>query len=481
MEAIFAGIAEYIYIPIIILIIITGILYTIKLHGLQFRKSGKALKLMVSKSKGNGEISTFGALCVSLSATIGTGNIIGVASALIIGSKASVDGGGGPGALFWMAIISLFGLATKYSEGYLAIKFRRVMDNGEVIGGPFAYIEYGMGKKFKPLAKTFALFGAIACAIGIGTMTQSNGITSAFTNIIKTDTVFTFLGNDITTIQLIMGILVTFFAALVLIGGIKSITKVCEYVVPFMAVLYILICILIICINITSVPNALKEIIVMAFNPASIIGGTAGYTISRAITSGVQKGIFANEAGLGSTPIALAESQNDDPVKEGLISMGGMIVTIVICIFTGLIIVLTGAYKQGLSGLAISNYAFQVGLPFPPIISSILLLLCITFFAFTTIIGWHLYGQKCLAYLTNNNKIMEKVYLFIFLIAVLIGSFLKVNIIWNLADIFNALMAIPNLIALICLHKVVSKETIDVVYVKDEKINDENQESDSKE
>ena len=479
MEAIFAGIAEYIYIPIIILIIITGILYTIKLHGLQFRKSGKALKLMVSKSKGNGEISTFGALCVSLSATIGTGNIIGVASALIIGSKASVDGGGGPGALFWMAIISLFGLATKYSEGYLAIKFRRVMDNGEVIGGPFAYIEYGMGKKFKPLAKTFALFGAIACAIGIGTMTQSNGITSAFTNIIKTDTVFTFLGNDITTIQLIMGILVTFFAALVLIGGIKSITKVCEYVVPFMAVLYILICILIICINITSVPNALKEIIVMAFNPASIIGGTAGYTISRAITSGVQKGIFANEAGLGSTPIALAESQNDDPVKEGLISMGGMIVTIVICIFTGLIIVLTGAYKQGLSGLAISNYAFQVGLPFPPIISSILLLLCITFFAFTTIIGWHLYGQKCLAYLTNNNKIMEKVYLFIFLIAVLIGSFLKVNIIWNLADIFNALMAIPNLIALICLHKVVSKETIDVVYVKDEKINDENQESDS--
>ncbi len=481
MEAIFAGIAEYIYIPIIILIIITGILYTIKLHGLQFRKSGKALKLMVSKSKGNGEISTFGALCVSLSATIGTGNIIGVASALIIGSKASVDGGGGPGALFWMAIISLFGLATKYSEGYLAIKFRKVMDNGEVIGGPFAYIEYGMGKKFKPLAKTFALFGAIACAIGIGTMTQSNGITSAFTNIIKTDTVFTFLGNDITTIQLIMGILVTFFAALVLIGGIKSITKVCEYVVPFMAVLYILICILIICINITSVPNALKEIIVMAFNPASIIGGTAGYTISRAITSGVQKGIFANEAGLGSTPIALAESQNDDPVKEGLISMGGMIVTIVICIFTGLIIVLTGAYKQGLSGLAISNYAFQVGLPFPPIISSILLLLCITFFAFTTIIGWHLYGQKCLAYLTNNNKIMEKVYLFIFLIAVLIGSFLKVNIIWNLADIFNALMAIPNLIALICLHKVVSKETIDVVYVKDEKINDENQESDSKE
>ena len=312
-------------------------------------------------------------------------------------------------------------------------------------------------------------------------MTQSNGITSAFTNIIKTDTVFTFLGNDITTIQLIMGILVTFFAALVLIGGIKSITKVCEYVVPFMAVLYILICILIICINITSIPNALKEIIVMAFNPASIIGGTAGYTISRAITSGVQKGIFANEAGLGSTPIALAESQNDDPVKEGLISMGGMIVTIVICIFTGLIIVLTGAYKQGLSGLAISNYAFQVGLPFPPIISSILLLLCITFFAFTTIIGWHLYGQKCLAYLTNNNKIMEKVYLFIFLIAVLIGSFLKVNIIWNLADIFNALMAIPNLIALICLHKVVSKETIDVVYVKDEKINDENQESDSKE
>ncbi len=466
MNEVLLKISSYIYIPIIILIIITGFLYTFKLRGIQFRRIGKALKLMISKTKGNGEVSSFGALCISLSATIGTGNIIGVASALIISSSIAGNSGGGPGALFWMALISLIGLATKYSEGFLAIKYRRILDNGEVIGGPFAYIEYGMGAKFKFLAKLFALFGAVACAIGIGTMTQSNGITSAFTNIFETEVIFNIFGSPVTSIQLVIGILITFFASLVLIGGVKSISKVCEYIVPFMAVLYILVCLLILCINITAVPNAFKEIVVGAFNPASIAGGVGGYTIYRAVTAGVQKGIFANEAGLGSTPIALAESQIDDPVKEGLISMGGMIVTIIICVMTGLIIVLTGAYNQGLNGLNISNYAFQTGLPFPPIISSIILLFCITFFAFTTIIGWNLYGAKCLAYLTNNNKIAEKIYLAIFLIAVLFGSFLKVEIIWSLADICNALMAIPNLIALIFLNKQVSKETIDIEYNK---------------
>lgn len=466
MDEIFQNIANIIYIPIIILIIITGIIYTVRLKGLQFREVFKALKLMVQKKKGNGEISTFGALCVSLSATIGTGNIIGVASALVIGSNASVDGGGGPGALLWMAIISLIGLSTKYSEGFLAIKYRKINEDGSVIGGPFAYIEYGMGPKWKWLAKIFAFFGALACAIGIGTMTQSNGITAAFNNVFHSEVLFTFLGSPVTVIQLVMGILITFFVAMVLIGGIKSITKVCEYIVPFMAILYILICLAIIVLNIKAVPSAFYTIVVGAFNPGSIAGGAIGYTITRALTSGVQKGIFAHEAGLGSTPIALAESQNNNAIAEGLISMGGMIVTILICIATGLIIVVTGAYNQGLSGLDISNYAFTQGLGFNPTVSSVLLLLCITFFAFTTIIGWHLYGQKCLEYLTGGSKIANKIYLGLYLIAVLIGAFLKVNIIWSLADICNALMAIPNLIALIALSREVSHNTCMILYDK---------------
>lgn len=476
MNEILQKISSIIYIPIIILIILCGVLFTIKLKGIQFRKSFKAMKLMISKSKGQGQVSTFGALCISLSATIGTGNIIGVASALIIGTNASVDGGGGPGALFWMSIISILGLTTKYAEGFLAIKYRKSNPDGTTFGGPFAYIEYGMGSKWKPLAIAFSIFGMLACALGIGTMTQSNGIVSAFNNVFTTPTIFNLFGNDITLIQLIVGIIITLLASIVLIGGVKSISKVCEYIVPFMAVIYILICLIILGINITSLPEAFVIIFKGAFNPAAIAGGAIGYTISRAITSGVQRGIFANEAGLGSTPIALAESQNDDPVREGLISMGGMIVTIIICIMTGLVIVVTGAYNQGLSGIDISNYAFQEGLGFSPKFASILLLLSISFFAFTTIIGWHIYGKECVNYLTNDNKVAEKIYLVIYLIAVFIGAYLKVNIIWSLADIFNALMAIPNLIALIALRNIVSKETCDVIYLKEEQ-SDTNQES----
>ncbi len=444
---------KYWYYPIIVLIFFTGVLLTIKLRGIQFRKTGKALKLMVKdNSQGSGEVSTFGALCISLSATIGTGNIIGVASALAIG---------GAGALFWMIIVSLLGLSTKYAEGFLAVKYRKVTEEGKIIGGPYAYIEYGLGNKWIPLAKAFALFGAIAAILGIGTMTQSNGITDSFVGLIGTVKTFSLFGHQISLVAIIVGVILTILVTLVLIGGIKRISKVCEYIVPIMAALYVLICMLIIFINIRHIPFAFKEIFRLAFNTKAALGGTMGYVITKAITSGVSKGIFANEAGLGSTPIALASGKTNDPVKQGLISMGGMIVTIVICLMTGLVVTVTNAYSQGLEGINITLFAFKNGLGFNMTISSLLLLLCIVFFAFTTIIGWNLYGMKCIAYLTNNNAIASRLYLAVYILMVFLGSFLRVGVIWTIADVANALMAIPNLIALIMLSTKVKEETLD--------------------
>ena len=444
---------NYWYYPIILLIFITGVILTIKLKGIQFTKGFKSLKLMLKDKSGSetkGEVSTFGALCISLSATIGTGNIVGVATALAIG---------GAGALFWLIIASILGLATKYAEGYLAIKYRKIEDDGSVVGGPFAYIEYGLGKNYKPLAKSFALFGAVAAIMGIGTMTQANGISDAFTSLVNIDKGINIYGYSINIVSVIIGIIIALFTTLVLVGGIKRISKVCEYVVPIMAVLYVLICLTIILLNITSLPMAFLTIIKMAFSFKALGGGAMGYVITKALSAGVQKGIFANEAGLGSTPIALATAKNNDPINQGLISMGGMIVTIIICVMTGLVVTLTNAYSQGLEGINITNYAFTVGLGFNHTVSSFLLLLCIVFFAFTTIIGWHLYGMKCLNYLTNKKKTISYIYLVIYIIMVFLGSCLKVNVIWKIADIANSLMAIPNLIALIMLSKKVSIDT----------------------
>ena len=450
-----AWLEKYWYYPIIVLIIFTGVLLTIRLRGIQFRKTGKALKLMLKdNASGSGEVSTFGALCISLSATIGTGNIIGVASALTIG---------GAGALFWLIVVSILGLSTKFAEGFLAVKYRR-MENGAIIGGPYAYIEYGLGEKWKILAKAFAFFGAVAAILGIGTMTQSNGIVDSFQNVFHNPATIKIFGFDLSIVSIIVAIIVTLLATLVLIGGIKRISKVCEYIVPIMAVLYVLICLLIILINVKALPQACLDILKLAFKPQAFLGGALGYTIGKAITSGVSKGIFANEAGLGSTPIALASSQNNDPVKQGLISMGGMMVTIIICLMTGLVVTITKAYTLNLEGIHITLSAFKNGLGFGDMISSILLLLCIVFFAFTTIIGWNLYGMKCIHYLTHNHKFASTIYLILYLTAVFVGCFLRVKVIWDIADVANALMAIPNLIALILLSKKVQKETLDYDY-----------------
>lgn len=450
--------------PLILLIIIAGIYLTIRVRGLQVRHLGKALKFMVKNEEGGeGEVSSFGALCTALSATIGTGNIVGVATAIAAG---------GPGALFWMIAAAFFGMATKYTEGFLAIKYRTIDDDGHVLGGPFYYIENGMGRNWKWLAKLFAIFGVFAGLLGIGTITQINGITSAVQNFFDpavSHVAFTIGGISYSWALVIVGIIVTVCTALVVIGGIKRISNVSQVIVPFMAVLYVLFALMLIVCNITKVPEAIVEIVQGAFGFGDGISGIramAGGVLGAMMASmqkGVARGIFSNEAGLGSAPIAAAAAKTKDTVRQGLVSMTGTFIdTIIICTMTGLSIVIAGSWaKEGLEGVAITTDAFQSGLPFPDVVSSFVLMICLTFFAFTTILGWDYYSERCLEYLSNRNKSLVKAYRWIYVLAVFIGPYLTVKAVWTIADIFNGLMAIPNVIALIALGGIVAKETND--------------------
>lgn len=450
--------------PLILLIIIAGIYLTIRVRGLQVRHLGKALKFMVKNEEGGeGEVSSFGALCTALSATIGTGNIVGVATAIAAG---------GPGALFWMMVAAFFGMATKYTEGFLAIKYRTIDDDGHVLGGPFYYIENGMGRNWKWLAKLFAIFGVFAGLLGIGTITQINGITSAVQNFFDpavSHVAFTIGGISYSWALVIVGIIVTVCTALVVIGGIKRISNVSQVIVPFMAVLYVLFALMLIVCNITKVPEAIVEIVQGAFGFGDGISGIramAGGVLGAMMASmqkGVARGIFSNEAGLGSAPIAAAAAKTKDTVRQGLVSMTGTFIdTIIICTMTGLSIVIAGSWaKEGLEGVAITTDAFQSGLPFPDVVSSFVLMICLTFFAFTTILGWDYYSERCLEYLSNRNKSLVKAYRWIYVLAVFIGPYLTVKAVWTIADIFNGLMAIPNVVALIALGGIVAKETND--------------------
>ena len=443
-------------IPLIVLIMAVGIFLTFRLRLLQIFHLPKALKFMFqNENGGKGEISSFAALCTALSATIGTGNIVGVATAIGVLS-------GGPGALLWMWIAALLGMATKFSEGFLAIKYRRMDADGHVCGGPFYYIEYGMGKKWKWLAKVFAFFGACVGLFGIGTFSQVNGISSAvqaFFDPKKEHTVNIF-GTDYTWAVIISGLLITIFAALVIIGGIKRISSISQVVVPFMAVVYIVACLSLIVINIQRLPHAVALIFEQAFSFKAVAGGSLP-TMFIAIQKGVARGIFSNEAGLGSAPIAAAAAQTKEPVRQGLVSMTGTFIdTIVICTLTGLSIVLTGAWQvDGLEGVQVTTYAFQNGLPLPKELSAFVLMLCLVFFAFTTILGWDYYSERCLEYLSGGRMKYVKVYRWIYILAVFIGPYMTVSAVWTIADIFNGLMALPNMIALFALSGVVVKET----------------------
>lgn len=441
-------------VPLIVLILAVGIFLTIRLRGLQLSKLPKALKYMVkNEEEGEGEVTSFGALCTALSATIGTGNIVGVATAICTG---------GPGALFWMWMAAFFGMATKYSEGLLAVKYR-VFDkkDNHALGGPFYYIENGMGSKWKWLAKIFAFFGLGVGLLGIGTITQVNGIASAVNNFFDANNKWTvtIFGASYSWTVVIAAIVVSVCVALVVIGGVKRIASVSQIIVPFMAVIYIVFSVLLIVLNIKEIPAAFVEIIQSAFGIKAAAGGALG-AIIMAMQKGIARGIFSNEAGLGSAPIAAAAAQTKEPVRQGLVSMTGTFIdTIVICTMTGLSIVLTGAHTQGLEGVAVTTYAFQKGLPFGESVCSFILMACLVFFAFTTILGWDYYSERCLEYLVGPKKTALNVYRWLYILMVLIGPFMTVSAVWTLADIFNGLMALPNLIAILALSGVIVSET----------------------
>lgn len=446
-------------VPLIVLILSAGVFLTIRLRGVQIIHLPLALKYMVKNEEGgSGEVSSFAALCTALSATIGTGNIVGVATA--VGVLA-----GGPGALFWMWVAAFFGMATKYTEGFLAIKYRTINEKGHVLGGPFYYIEHGMGEQWRWLAKLFAFFGACVGLFGIGTFTQVNGIASAMQGFFdpeKTNTVM-ILGREYSIVIVITAFVLTLVVGLVTLGGIKRIAAVSEIVVPFMAAIYIISALILILANINKVPGAFLDIIQGAFGVKPVAGGMFA-SIAIAMQKGVARGIFSNEAGLGSAPIAAAAAQTKSPVRQGLVTMTGTFIdTIIVCTMTGFSIIMMGSWKEkNLEGVQVTTDAFKKGLYFmPEKAAASILVFCLVFFAFTTILGWDYYGERCLEYLTNGNMKVVSVYKWLYILAVFIGPYMTVSLVWTVADIFNGLMAIPNIIALFALSGIVAKETKD--------------------
>ena len=443
-------------VPLMVLIMAGGLLLTVRLGLLQIRKLPLALKWMIqNEEEAEGEISSFAALCTALSATIGTGNIVGVATAV---------GAGGPGALFWMVAAAFLGMATKYSEGLLAVKYRVVAPDGHSLGGPFYYIEQGMGKNWKWLAKLFAFFGVCVGLFGIGTFSQVNGIASAINGFFDPDNahcvkILPFLGEYSWSV-VIASLILTVCVAAVLIGGVKRIASVSQIVVPFMAILYFAFAIILIICNITEIPAAIKVIVTAAFTPKAVTGGAVG-SMFVAMQKGVARGIFSNEAGLGSAPIAAAAAQTKEPVRQGLVTMTGTFIdTIVICTMTGLSIVISGEWSNpDLQGVQITTAAFQSGLPIGGKFPAFILMICLIFFAFTTILGWSYYSERCLSYLIGSRKSTTVLYRWLYIIAVFIGPYLTVEAVWNMADIFNGLMALPNIIALLALSGVIARDT----------------------
>ena len=449
IESILSAIDSFIWgAPLLILLSGTGLYLTLRLGFIQIRYLPRALGYLFKKDKGGkGDVSSFAALCTALAATIGTGNIVGVATAVQAG---------GPGAIFWMWLVALLGMATKYAECLLAVKYRVRDKNGFMAGGPMYYIERGLGIKW--LAKLFALFGVMVAFFGIGTFPQVNAITHAMQDTFNIPV-------------LVTAIIVTLLVGLIILGGVKRIATASSVIVPFMAILYVTTSLVIILLNIEKVPDAISLIIYSAFNPQAALGGAVGFTVMKAIQSGVARGIFSNESGLGSAPIAAAAAQTREPVRQGLISMTGTFLdTIIVCTMTGIVLVLTGAWNNPeLAGATVTNYAFAQGLGTS--IGATIVTVGLLFFAFTTILGWCYYGERCFVYLVGIRGV--KLYRLAYIVLVGLGSFLHLNLIWVIADIVNGLMAFPNLIALIGLRKVVIEETKD--YFQRLKINHHDQ------
>jgi len=414
----------------------TGFFLMIGLKLMPLSRLGYGFRMLWAgrKSAGEGDITPFNALMTSLSATIGTGNIAGVATAIFLG---------GPGALFWMWCTALVGMATKYAEAVLAVRFREVDEENNHIGGPMFYIKNGLGGKWLWLGGAFAIFGALA-GFGIGNTVQANSVADA-------------LNAKFSIPHLYTGIVMAVLAALVLIGGIRRIAEVAGKLVPFMAITYVLAGLVVIILNIGAVPDAVVLIVKSAFNPVAATGGFAGAAVWAAIRFGVARGVFSNEAGLGSAPIAHAAAKTDSPVRQGTVAMlGTFLDTIIVCSITGLVIVITGAWTGGETGASLSAAAFEIALPG---YGGYIVTLGLALFAFTTLLGWSFYGEKCVEYLFGVRSITP--FRILWIIAIPIGAKSDLEFIWLVADTLNALMALPNLIALLLLSPVVFKLTKD--------------------
>ena len=418
----------------LVLLLGTGVFLTIGLKAMPWRHTIAGFQLLWRgrHSEDKGDITPFQALMTALAATIGTGNIAGVATAIFLG---------GPGAVFWMWITALVGMATKYSEALLAVKYREVDERGHYVGGPMYYIKNGLGDSWKWLGIAFALFGMIA-AFGIGNMVQANSVADAMSSAF-----------DIP--DWVTGGVMVILTAVVILGGIKRIGVVAAKLVPFMALAYIAGALWIILAHLADVPAALSTIVSNAFTGTAATGGFAGAAVWAAIRFGVARGIFSNEAGLGSAPIAHAAARTNDPVQQGMIGMlGTFIDTIVVCTMTALVIILTGAWSSGENGAALSMLAFNTGLPG---VGGMVVTFGLAIFAFTTVLGWSYYGERCAEFLFGIRVILP--YRLLWLVAIIIGALGKLEIIWLLADVLNGLMAIPNLIALVALSPVVFQLT----------------------
>ncbi|MBS8015372.1 sodium:alanine symporter family protein [Streptococcus suis] len=421
--------------PLLLLLVGTGVYFTLRLGVFQIGKLPTAFRLIFSSDQsGQGDVSSFAALCTALAATVGTGNIVGVATAITTG---------GPGALFWMWVAAFFGMATKYAEGFLAIKYRTKDANGQAAGGPMHYITLGMGQKWKPLAVFFAISGVLVALLGIGTFLQVNSITASLE---------TSFGLEPPLVSVITAISIAF----VVFGGIEKISDVSTKIVPFMAILYILASITVLAVHWDQLLPTLALVFKSAFTPAAAVGGFTGATVQQAIQRGIARGVFSNESGLGSAPIAAAAAKSDNPVEQGLISMTGTFIdTLIICTLTGFTILVTDQWSvEGLAGAPLTQAAFATVFGNT---GSIALTISLVLFAFTTILGWSYYGERCIEFLFGTKSILP--YRLVFVAMVALGGFLKLDLIWTIADIVNGLMALPNLIALLALSPVIIKET----------------------
>ena len=415
--------------PLLILLVGTHLFLTVRLRFIQ-RFIGKAIKLSVTRDEGgSGDVSPFAALTTALAATIGTGNIVGVATAVAAG---------GPGAVLWMWLTGVFGISTKYAEALLSVKYRVTKADGTIAGGPMYVLERGL--KCKPLAILFALFTAFA-AFGIGNMVQANAITS--------------MANESMGVPTwVSGIVITILTAVVVLGGLRSIAKVCEALVPFMTVFYILGCLVLIVIGWRTLPDTLSKIVSCAFTGQAAVGGFLGAGIREAMRFGIARGLFSNESGLGSAPIVAAAAKTRNPVRQALVSASGTFWdTVVVCALTGIVIVNSGEWMNGLSGAALTHAAFTK----LPVVGSIILTVGLLTFAFSTILGWSYYGERAAEYLFGTKVIIP--YRLLWVVAIMGGSVLQLHMVWDFADIANGLMAVPNLISLLALQGVLVAET----------------------